>query len=103
MKERGVRVSKCTLAVLPTLHELHKNQDFEHYNYRGLERTVLSFAPNVLCGEVRAEDWEATREGLDAGYCGPVEYQDCLLPLCRKNKIPFEPVDSYDQTFLEVN
>ncbi len=103
MRERRANASKCVLAVLPTLHELHRSHDFEHYNYQVLERTVLSFAPNVLCGEVRVEDWEATRGGLDAGYCGPVEYRDCLLPLCRRHNILFEPVDSYDQTFLETN
>lgn len=93
---------KCTIAVLPTLHALHKLSEFSHYNYQVLERTVLGFAPDVVCGEVRLEDWLATNRGLKEGYCGPPEYRECLLPLCSKHGIPFEPIDFYDKTIREL-
>jgi hypothetical protein len=38
----------CTLAGLSTLHEFHKKAEFERYNYRVLERSIISFA-RVRC------------------------------------------------------
>lgn len=94
----------CTVAVLPTLHDLHKDPAFGHYDYNILRSLILTFDPDCICGEVRPEDWEATAGGTREGYCGPVEYRECILPLCRERGIAFRPIDAYrDEDVAESN
>lgn len=85
----------CTVAILPTLHHLHKDPAFAHYDYDALRSLILTFDPDCICGEIRPEDWAATAGGTRPGYCGPVEYRECILPLCLERGIPFRAIDAY--------
>ena len=85
----------CDVAILPTLHQLHKDPAFAHYDYDVLRQLILAFHPDCVCGEIRPADWVKTDGGRRPGYCGPVEYRECILPLCRERGIPFHPVDEY--------
>lgn len=57
------------------------------YNLQDLEALARSFAPDLLCAEINRTDWEAGRvESL------PVEYLECLVPLCRELGAMIVPV-----------
>jgi len=49
------------------------------YRLRHLEALVRGFAPDLLCAEVSRADWEAGRLAAL-----PLEYRECLTPLCRE-------------------
>lgn len=86
---------RITVALLPTLHRLHLEPAFAHYDFTVIRRIILAFGPDAICGEVRPIDWQRTAGGTRPGYCGPVEYRQLILPLCRERGIPFHPVDDY--------
>ncbi len=50
-----------------------------------LEKAILQFNPDIICGEVRPEDYERyQRNQSDSGYLGPSEYRALILPLCER-------------------
>lgn len=49
------------------------------------------FKPDILCGEVRREDYEQNRE-----YQGPAEYRRFIFPYCKERGIKFVPCDQYE-------
>lgn len=73
------------VAVLGTLGELHLEPD--GFNLATLTRIVGEAEPDLLCAEIRPDDWGAGDfEGL------PPEYRDALLPLSRRTDIVIVPV-----------
>jgi len=57
------------------------------YHLRHLEALVRHFAPDLLCAEIDRADWEA---GRWAAF--PLEYRQCLVPLCRELGVIVVPV-----------
>ena len=54
------------------------------------------FKPDILCGEVRREDYEQNRE-----YQGPAEYRRFIFPYCKERGIKFVPCDQYEDADTE--
>ena len=59
-----------------------------------MEELIEEFKPDIICGEVRPEDWEKHCSNNEyEGYLGPNEYRKLIIPLCEKKGIKFIPVD----------
>lgn len=54
------------------------------------------FKPDILCGEVRREDYEQNRE-----YQGPAEYRRFIFPYCKERGIRFVPCDQFENSDVE--
>ncbi|WP_194841374.1 hypothetical protein [Salinibacillus xinjiangensis] len=88
--------SQTIVGILGTLHteDLRTNYD---YPLELLEKKISDFKPDLICGEVRPEDWDRYISDSDyTGYLGPSEYRDSIIPLCEKNGIQFVPVDWFE-------
>lgn len=76
---------KSRVAVLGTLGEAHAESD--GYGLDALERVVREIEPDLLCTEIRPEDWAAgALEEVEP------EYRDVLVPLSRRTDIVIVPV-----------
>ncbi len=80
----GVRTR---IAVLGTLAELH--QEPIKYDLKTLRRLVKDLQPDLLCAEIRPEDWQSG----DLSTALP-EYREVLVPLSRQTDIVIVPVRS---------
>ena len=56
------------------------------------------FQPNIICGEVRKDDYEQNRE-----YQGPSEYKRFIFQYCKERGIKFVPCDEYDDSDAKYN
>lgn len=56
------------------------------------------FQPNIICGEVRKDDYEQNRE-----YQGPSEYKRFIFQYCKERGIKFVPCDEYDDCDAKYN
>lgn len=54
------------------------------------------FQPDIICGEVRREDYEQNRE-----YQGPSEYRRFIFPYCKEHGIRFVPCDQFKDSDVE--
>lgn len=82
------------------LGTIHSSEIRENYNYslEDLEKIILDFNPDIICGEVRKKDYENyERDESYIGYLGPNEYRKAILPLCKKNNIKFIPIDWFEE------
>jgi len=85
MEPHGFLYEKTTVGVLGTLGAWHYRAP--HYGLHHLEALVRGFAPDLLCAEINRADWEAGRLAPL-----PLEYRECLVPLCRELGIIVVPV-----------
>ncbi len=76
---------KSRVAVLGTLAELH--QEPIKYNLKTLRQLVKEIEPDLLCAEIRPNDWQAG----DLSRMPP-EYAEALVPLARRTNIIIVPV-----------
>ncbi|MPM84655.1 hypothetical protein SDC9_131728 [bioreactor metagenome] len=84
------------MSVLGILGTVHIEEMRKEYNYslKRMEELIEEFKPDIICGEVRPEDWEKyCSNNKYEGYLGPSEYRKLIIPLCEKNGIKFIPVD----------
>ncbi|MBQ8604248.1 MAG: TraB/GumN family protein [Oscillospiraceae bacterium] len=63
-----------------------------------LRQLFTEFDPDIICGEVRPEDYAKAE-----GYRGPGEYRRFIFDLCENNGITFCPCDSFDELTLSVS
>lgn len=54
------------------------------------------FKPDIVCGEVRKDDYEQNRE-----YQGPSEYRRFIFKYCEERGIKFIPCDQYEDSDIE--
>jgi hypothetical protein len=71
--------------LLGTLGALHRFAP--GYGLKELEALVRATAPDLLCAEISQTDWETGRV-----VAAPIEYRQCLLPLCQELGIVIVPV-----------
>jgi len=67
-----------------------------HLTLETIERLIVDFDPDVICGEVLPSSFEKyKKEPANRGYWGepPSEYYDLIFPLCEEKKIKFVPMD----------
>jgi hypothetical protein len=77
MSEDWPVAEKTRAGVLETAGSWHAL--LPRYRLRRLEELVRGFMPDLLCAEINRDDWESQRFGSF-----PLEYRECLLPLCRQ-------------------
>lgn len=66
-----------------------------------MEGIIEQFEPDIICGEVRPEDWEKYCKNIKyEGYLGPNEYRSLIIPLCEKKGIKFIPVDWFEDDMV---
>jgi hypothetical protein len=85
MGGNGLAAGRTVLGILGTAGSWHAL--LPCYPLRRLGELVRAFAPDLLCAEINRDDWEARR--LEAV---PLEYRECLLPLCRQLGVIVVPV-----------
>lgn len=91
------------LGILGTMHseEIRKEAN---YTLKDLKELILEFKPDIICGEVRPEDFEKYLKDKNYdGYLGPNEYKRCIIPLCEKHNIKFIPVDWFEEDIARLN
>ena len=68
------------------------------YDENKIIRLFDKFGPDIICGEVRKEDYEN-----NADYQGPGEYRRYVFKYCKDRGIRFEPCDWYDEQTIAAN
>ena len=100
---RGVDTMSL-LGILGTVHGDYEKRIQFGYSAELLQKVILDFKPDIICGEVRPEDWQKHQIDKNyAGYLGPFEYRNIILPLCEKNDIVFEPVDWFEDDLINYD
>ncbi|MEI5908749.1 hypothetical protein WAK64_17010 [Bacillus spongiae] len=96
-------LSNTVVGILGTVHTEDLRSKF-HYSLEKLEEKILEFNPDIICGEIRPEDWEKHITTTDyTGYLGPNEYRQSIIPLCERNQIKFVPVDWFEWDIVNLD
>lgn len=91
------------LGILGTVHDDDMRKKF-NYSLERMEELIEKFNPDVICGEVRPEDWEKYCDNNEyEGYLGANEYRRLIIPLCKKKGIKFIPVDWFEDDLKTMN
>lgn len=79
---------------------VHSSEVLADCNYSEHKITKLfdEFQPDIICGEVRKEDYEN-----NAAYQGPGEYRRYIFKYCKDRGIQFEPCDWFDKQTIYAN
>jgi hypothetical protein len=80
--------AKTPVGILGTLGAWHRRASA--YGLQEVEAIVRAWAPDLLCAEINQADWEAGRVAAL-----PVEYRECLLPVCRELGVVLVPVGDH--------
>ncbi len=77
---------------------IHSTEDMKQF---GLDDNMVMelfdrFKPDVICGEVRRDDYEQNRE-----YQGPSEYRRFIFQYCKERGIRFVPCDQFEDSDVE--
>jgi hypothetical protein len=96
--------ANTTIGILGTVHHEEFRTELG-YSLERMRSAILEFRPDVICGEVRPQDWQKYLE--DPGYAGNLgssEYRQLILPLCQVFGIEFVPVDWFEiEWFADEN
>ncbi len=84
------------VGILGTMHDEEVRNEC-NFSLEVMEKVILEFRPDIICGEIRQEDWEnSIVKNQYEGYLGPNEYRKMILPLCKRENIEFVPVDWFE-------
>lgn len=90
------------VGILGTIHGDLEYRKRLGYPIEFMEKVIKDFKPDIICGEVRPEDWRKYCQDENYnGYLGPYEYRNLIIPLCEKNSIEFIPVDWFEDDLIE--
>lgn len=88
------------IGILGTVHD-EKMREESNYSLEKIGGLIEAFNPDIICGEVRPEDWEKYCDNNEyEGYLGPNEYRRLIIPLCEKKGIKFVPVDWFENDLM---
>ncbi len=91
------------LGILGTIHNDEMRKDY-NYSLEKMAEIIEDFKPDIICGEVRPEDWNKYLENKNyEGYLGPSEYRKMIIPFCEEKKIRFIPVDWFEDDLVELD
>lgn len=91
------------IGILGTLHDDGMRKEYD-YSLNRMQKIIEEFNPDVICGEVRPEDWEKFCQNESyLGYLGPSEYRGCIIPLCQERNIEFIPVDWFEDDMVGMD
>lgn len=92
-----------TLGILGTVHSEELRKEFD-YSLEKMGELIEWFNPDIICGEVRPEDWRKYCDNNEyKGYLGPNEYRRLIIPLCEKKDIKFIPVDWFEDDMINMD
>ncbi|MDP5274935.1 hypothetical protein [Chengkuizengella axinellae] len=92
-----------SIGLLGTLHndEIRKEVN---YSLSLMKDIILQFAPDIICGEIREQDWgQYIKDKSYTGYLGPDEYRRLIIPLCEQVNIQFSPIDFFDDNHVSLD
>jgi hypothetical protein len=91
------------VGILGTLHSDDMRKDF-NYPLEKMREVIEFFKPDIICGEVRPEDWQKYYEDRNyEGYLGPSEYRKLIVPLCEEKGIKFVPIDWFEDDLIHLD
>lgn len=91
------------IGILGTIHD-HEMREKVGFTFNLLEKVITGFAPDIICGEVRPEDWAKYQQDSSySDYLGPSEYRECIIPFCERNQIEFYPVDWFEFDLIHLD
>ena len=91
------------MTIIGVLGSVHSEKMREEHKYplSLLKKVILDFKPDIICAEIRPEDWKKhLADSNYTGYLGPNEYRNLILPLCKEHKIDLVPVDWYEDDMV---
>jgi hypothetical protein len=92
------------IGILGTIHNDLEYRKRLGYPIEIMEQAIKDFMPDVICGEVRPEDYEEyCKDKNYDGYLGPFEYRNLIIPLCEKHGIQFVPVDWFERDLIKYS
>ena len=92
------------IGILGTIHNDLEYRKKMGYPIEIMEKAIRDFMPDVICGEVRPEDWqEYCKDKNYGGYLGPFEYRNLIIPLCEKHDMQFIPVDWFERDLINYS
>lgn len=92
------------IGILGTIHNDLEYRKKLGYPIEIMEEAIKDFMPDVICGEVRPEDYEEyCKDKNYDGYLGPFEYRNLIIPLCEKHGIQFVPVDWFERDLIKYS
>jgi len=91
------------IGILGTIHNDEMRKEF-NYSLELMEELIQHFKPDIICGEVRPEDWQKYCDNNEyEGYLGPNEYRRSIIPLCEKMGIEFIPIDWFEDDLINMD
>lgn len=91
------------LGILGTVHDDEMRKEF-NYSLENMKELIEWFKPDIICGEVRPEDWQNYCYNNEyEGYLGPNEYKRLIIPLCEKQGIKFIPIDWFEDDMANMD
>ncbi len=92
------------VGILGTMHGEDSFREEIGYTLDVMKEAISNFKPDIICGEVRPEDWKKYCEDKNySGYLGPNEYRRMIIPLCEKENIKFVPVDWFEDDMIGLS
>lgn len=90
------------VGILGTIHGDDSFRAEKGYTLEMMKEAISEFNPDIICGEVRPEDWDKyCNDKSYSGYLGPGEYRRLIIPYCENNGIEFVPVDWYEEDMVD--
>jgi hypothetical protein len=93
------------MAIVGILGTIHGDDSFraqKEYTLEMMKEVIEEFNPDIICGEVRPEDWtKYCNDKNYSGYLGPEEYRGLIIPYCENEGIEFVPVDWYEEDMVD--
>jgi hypothetical protein len=90
------------VGVLGTIHDEQMRKE-SGYTLERLKEIILSFKPDIICGEIRPIDWNKyIEQEVYNDYLGPNEYRKLIIPLCDEHDIHFIPIDWFTDHLVHL-
>ncbi|RDY27820.1 hypothetical protein CHL78_007380 [Romboutsia weinsteinii] len=93
------------MTIVGILGSIHGDDSFrleKGYTLEMMKEVIVEFNPDIICGEVRPEDWDKyCNDRCYSGYLGPSEYRKMIIPHCEDEGIEFVPVDWYEDDMVD--
>lgn len=92
------------VGILGTMHGEDSFREQIGYTLENMRQVIADFKPDIICGEVRPEDWEKyCKDKSYSGYLGPNEYRRMIIPYCEEQGVEFVPVDWFEDDMVSFD
>jgi hypothetical protein len=93
-----------TVGILGTIHGEDSFREELGYTLEAMKQAIINFNPDIICGEVRPEDWDKYCYDRNySGYLGPNEYKRMIIPYCESRGIQFKPIDWFEDDMVSMD